>query len=165
MSFLRRLTNALSLLFAVTPDAVYPLSGNKMPQKNYQYPMLMNQQLKTQYQVLRKPPVETRPVYSINIDFLRNLGFEKNDILSSPTEWVYQYYCRVKGCYGIELVFAKEYGILSVEEFWIDRSDESAYVTNSIVGKFRVCSDEDLNFIFSKNIKLNYLFNVEGKRV
>lgn len=165
MNFPRRLTNALSFLFAVMPDAAYPLCSNKAPAKNYQYPILMNQQLKPHDQVMRSTSAETRSVYCLNIDFLRNLGFEKNEILSSPSEWVYRYYCRVKGCYGIELVFSKDFSVLSVEEFWLDRPEESVYVTNSIVGKFKICSDEDLNFIFSRNIKLNYIFNVNGKRV
>ncbi len=114
---------------------------------------------------VRIGPNETRSTYCINVDFLQNLGFEKNEVLSGPTEWVYRYYRRGKGCHGIELVFLKEFSILSVEEFWLDQSDDSAYVSNSIVGTFRICSDEDLDFIFSRNVKLNHIFNVDGKRV
>lgn len=124
----------------------------------------MHKQLNTQNQIVRNPYIKSKAVYCINIDFLRKLGFEKNEVLSGPAEWVYQYYRRVNDSYGIEVVFLKEFSILSVEEFWLNKSDESAYVSNSIVGKFRICSDEDLDFIFSRNIKLNYIFNVDGKR-
>lgn len=165
MSIPNRLTNALSLLFTVIPDAVYPVPVNDIPLKNYPYPFQMHKDLKRHDQVMRSTSAETRTVYCLNIDFLRKLGFEKNETLSNATEWVYRYYCGVKNCYGIELVFSKEHSILSVEEFWISRPEDSAYVTNSIVGKFKICSDEDLNFIFSRNIKLNYIFNVNGKRV
>ncbi len=125
----------------------------------------MFKRLRTRGSVVRIKPHETRSTYCLNVAFLQNLGFEKNEVLSGPTEWVYRYYRRGKGCHGIELVFFKEFSILSVEEFWLDKSDESAYISNSIVGKFRICSDEDLGFIFSKNVKLNHIFNVDGKRV
>lgn len=125
----------------------------------------MNIQLKTPTQVLENTTDEPGNGYCINIEFLQNLGFEKNEVLSGPTEWVYRYYRQTKGCHGIELVFSKDFSILSVEEFWLNKSDEMAYISNSIVGKFRICSDEDLGFIFSRNVKLNYIFNVDGKRV
>ncbi len=125
----------------------------------------MFKRLLTHDPVVRIKPHETRNAYCINVEFLQNLGFEKNEVLSGPAEWVYRYYCRGRGCHGIELVYFNEFSILSVEEFWLDKSDESNYISNSIVGKFRICSDEDLGFIFSRNVKLNHIFNVDGKRV
>jgi hypothetical protein len=96
---------------------------------------------------------------------LLGIGFEKNEVLSGPREWVYRYYQPSKGCSGIELIFEKEFGILSVEEFWLNKNNDLEYFTYTIVGKFRICSDEDLAFIFSRNIRLNYIFNINRRRV
>lgn len=109
--------------------------------------------------------VKGKTSYAINENYLLAMGFEKNEVLSGPKELVYRYYRRSKSCNGIELIFEKEYGILSVEEFWLDKNDGLEYFTYTIVGKFRICSDDDLAFIFSKNIRLNYLFNMNRRRV
>lgn len=93
------------------------------------------------------------------------MGFEKNGILSGPKELVYRYYRPSKKGSGIELIFEKEFGVLSIEEFWLDKINGLEYVTYTIVGKFRICSDDDLAFIFSKNIRLNYLFNMSRRSV
>ena len=45
----------------------------------------------TQNHIVRNTSEETKAAYCINIDFLQKLGFEKNDVLSGPTEWVYRY--------------------------------------------------------------------------
>ena len=108
---------------------------------------------------------EERPVYIINEGYLRMMGFEKNETLSKPTELVYRFYRPAKECHGIELIFEKQFGVLSVEEFWLNKNTNLEYYTYTIVGKFRICSDDDLAFIFSKNIRLNYIFNVNGRRV
>lgn len=110
-------------------------------------------------------PVAGKIKYSINENYLLAMGFEKKDFLSGPQELVYRYYRPSKNCSGIELIFEKEFGVLSIEEFWLDKNNGLEYVTYTIVGKFRICSDEDLAFIFSKNIRLNYIFNVSGRRV
>lgn len=103
--------------------------------------------------------------YSINVRYLQGLGFEKNESLSGIYESVYRYTRRTKEYNGIELVFVNDFGILSVEEFWLDQIDGKEYITHTIVGKFKICSDADLEFIFSKNIRLNYIFNIDGRRV
>ncbi len=110
-------------------------------------------------------PVAGKVGYNINENYLLAMGFEKNDILSGPQELVYRYYRPSKSRSGIELIFEREFGILSVEEFWLDKNNDLAYFTYTIVGKFRICSDDDLAFIFLKNIRLNYIFNVNGRRV
>lgn len=110
-------------------------------------------------------PTARRPVYNINENYLLAMGFEKNDILSGPQELVYRYYRPSKNGSGIELIFEKEFGVLSIEEFWLDKNKGLEYVAYTIVGKFRICSDDDLAFIFSKNIRLNYLFNMNRRRV
>jgi hypothetical protein len=104
-------------------------------------------------------------VYIINEDILSGLGFEKNETLSNPQQTVYRYYRYSKGCSGIELIFENEFGILSVEEFRLNKNNDLEYFSYTIVGKFRISSDQDLAFIFSRNIRLNYIFNVEGRRV
>jgi hypothetical protein len=103
--------------------------------------------------------------YVINEDILSGIGFEKNEALSDLQQTVYRYYRHSKVCSGIELIFEKEFGILSVEEFWLNKNNDIEYFSYTIVGKFRISSDQDLAFIFSRNIRLNYLFNIEGKRV
>lgn len=103
--------------------------------------------------------------YIINENYLYSLGFEKNEVLSGPEEWVYRYYNFQSGKNGIELQFLYEFGILSIEEFWQNTTDNDAYFPHVIVGKFRISCDDDLHFIFSKNIRLNYIFNVASKRV
>lgn len=106
-----------------------------------------------------------KAVYPINDAYLFNLGFEKNEALSGPEEWVYRYYRPCKRCSGIELIYLREFGILSVEEFWLNGINGVEQMAQTIVGKFRVYCNEDLDFIFSRNIRLNYIFNVDGKRV
>jgi hypothetical protein len=106
-----------------------------------------------------------KTVYAINENYLLAKGFEKNELLSGPLESVYRYYRPSKNCSGIELIFEKEFGILSVEEFWLNKNNNLEYFTYTIVGKFRISSDEDLAFIFSKNIRLNYIFNMNRRRV
>ncbi len=103
--------------------------------------------------------------YSINEEYLLAMGFEKNEPLSGPDQSVYRYYLPSRGCSGIELIFEKVFGVLSVEEFRLNKNADLEYFSYAIVGKFRICSDEDLRFIFSKNIRLNYIFNIEGRRV
>ena len=106
-----------------------------------------------------------KPVYTINEEYLKRLGFKKNEVLSGPNEWIYKYSNPATEGNGLELIFLKEYGILSVEEFWVNHDDAGGYIAHTIVGKFNICSDEDLDFIFSRNIKLNFIFNVVCKRV
>jgi len=108
---------------------------------------------------------KNRSTYNINENYLQRLGFEKNEVLSGINEWVYRYYKPSKQCNGIELVFIRDFCILSVEEFWLNRSNGTEKVSNTIVGKFRIYSDEDLQFIFSRNIRLNYLFNITRRNV
>ncbi|GAB2817385.1 hypothetical protein [Ferruginibacter profundus] len=111
------------------------------------------------------PPFIKKNTYTINEKFLQRLGFKKIEVLSGQNEWVYRYYKPSKECNGIELIFIKDFCILSVEEFWLNHSNGFEQVSNTIVGKFSIYSDEDLQFIFSRNIRLNYLFNIAGKRV
>jgi len=105
------------------------------------------------------------PVYCINENYLQAMGFEKNEMLSGPQQLVYRFYRPSKGCCGIELIFEKQFGVLSVEQFRLNKNNDLEYFTYTIVGKFRICCDEDLAFIFSKNIQLNYIFNINGRRV
>jgi hypothetical protein len=119
---------------------------------------------------LNIPPVHKqwtiiRSIYTINEEYLRKIGFEKNEPLSSPCEWVYRHYDPVAGEHGIELKFLKEFGVLSVDEFWINREEGSELFSHTIVGKFRIYSDDDLYFIFSRNVRLHHLFSVANKRV
>jgi len=110
-------------------------------------------------------PFSKKNIYIINEKYLQHLGFQKNEVLSGHNEWVYRYYKPSKGCNGIELIFIKDFCILSVEEFWLNNSNGVEQFTNTIVGKFRIYSDDDLQFIFTRNIRLNYLFNIAGKKV
>lgn len=106
-----------------------------------------------------------RTAYTINEFFLRKLGFEKNEALSGSDECVYRYYNAETPGNGLELFFLKEFSILSIVEFRIVPPGDEKYYTHPIVGEFRVSSDEDLKFIFSKNVRLNYIFNIANRRV
>lgn len=110
-------------------------------------------------------PFSKKNIYTINEKYLQHLGFQKKEDLSNLNEWVYRYYKPAKQCNGIELVFLKEFCILSIEEFWLNHSTGSEQVTNTLVGKFRIYSDDDLRFIFTRNIRLNFLFNIAGRKV
>ncbi len=109
--------------------------------------------------------ISKKNIYTINEKYLQHLGFQKNEELSGLNEWVYRYYKPAKKCNGIELVFLKDFCILSVEEFWLNNSTGSEQISTTIVGKFRIYSDDDLRFIFTRNIRLNFLFNIAGRKV
>ena len=125
----------------------------------------MRTKLNENSQLPRPSFLKNRSIYDINEKYLQRLGFEKNEVLSGLNECVYRYYKPSKKCNGIELVFIRDFCILSIEEFWLNRSDGTEKISNTIVGKFQIYSDEDLQFIFSRNIKLNYLFNITRRNV
>ncbi|MBS4065604.1 MAG: hypothetical protein KGZ74_13680 [Chitinophagaceae bacterium] len=103
--------------------------------------------------------------YILNESFLFKLGFEKNEVLCKPNENIYWYLRPLRVCTGIEVIYVQEFGVLSVEEFSFDENGNQKFFTNTIVGKFRIRSDQDLEFIFCNNIRLNYIFFCAGKRV
>jgi len=105
------------------------------------------------------------PVYMINEAYLKSIGFAKQDSPAERNEIVYRYNRPGRYAGGVELIFEKEFGVLSVEEFCLNKRNGIEYHAYTIVGKFRINSDEDLAFIFAKNIRLNYLFNIDGRRV
>ena len=105
------------------------------------------------------------PRYSLNEAYLIKLGFNKSETGNGSDHLTYKYQSRETTGSGFELVFQKEYGILSIEEFWEHPADGILYIGNPIVGKFRIQSDEDLRFIFSRNVRLSHIFFTACKKV
>lgn len=103
--------------------------------------------------------------YILNENYLYNLGFVKNEVLCGSKESIYWYLRPLRICMGIEIIYAQDFGVLAVEEFSLDENNNQKYCPNTIVGKFKIRSDQDLEFIFCNNIRLNYIFFVAGKRV
>ncbi len=85
--------------------------------------------------------------YSINETYLRAMGFEKNEVLSSAVDWIYWYYRPMVTIKGIELAFNRTLGILTIEEFWLCHSQEEEYVARNLIGNYKIDSDEDLRVL------------------
>ncbi len=105
-----------------------------------------------------------RKRYFINECFLMNLGFKRNETLSCGYEWVYRYESTITPGNGLELLFLQEYGIVTIKEFWAGEGTECCSA-HSLIGEFRINADEDLEFIFTKNVRLNFIFHVANRRV
>lgn len=103
--------------------------------------------------------------HTIDESYLFRLGFQKPEELSTATEWVYRYYSPAGDGHGLELRFLRDYGIVSISEFWCPWSGESSGFSPAIVGQFTIHTGDDLHFLFSKNVRLNYMFNIAYRRV
>lgn len=98
----------------------------------------------------------------INENFLSQLGFYR--VISEQIQDTKTYrYCNQHG-HGFDVIFSEEFNILTVEEFGYDDAGR-ATCNNKIVGMFHIQEPEDLDFIFSRNVRLNYVFNTTKKNV
>jgi|KBSSwiS6_1023812.scaffolds.fasta_scaffold03892_4 hypothetical protein len=105
-----------------------------------------------------------RKVYDINEMYLEKLGFEKKTAFSDQNKCIFRYHKPGNSAKGFDVIFVEEFGILSVEEFGIDLITGNTHFRNTIVGMFHIESDEDLAFIFSKNVRLKFMFEIAAKR-
>ena len=103
--------------------------------------------------------------YTIDECYLYRLGFKKQETLSGEDESVYRYFNPFASGNGVELHFLKEHGIVSIEEFWLTSPEGGLQLAHPIVGQFTIHVAGDLQFLFSKNVRLNYIFNVAHRRV
>lgn len=103
--------------------------------------------------------------YVINEEFLKKLGFIEVKSAGSPETATYRYHNPAAGGTGFDLIYVKEFGIVSVEEFWTDMPEANNGFRNMIMGVFRIESDNDLAFIFLKNVRLCYTFQTSVRRL
>jgi hypothetical protein len=110
-----------------------------------------------------------QPHAGINCDLSQNylckLGFVRLDSTADPDFSVYRYCTPKKSGKGFDLIFSGEFGIITVEEFATDPVSGSISFRNTIVGMFQIECQEDLHFIFSRNIRLKHTFKTALKRV
>lgn len=98
----------------------------------------------------------------INESFLSRLGFCR--VINEQIQDFKTYrYCNQQG-HGFDVIFSEEFNVLTVEEFGYDETGK-AICNNTIVGMFKLQLPEDLDFIFSRNVRLNYVFNMSKKNV
>jgi hypothetical protein len=99
---------------------------------------------------------------SINEAFLSRLGFYR--VISEKIQDTKTYrYCNQHG-HGFDVIFSEEFNVPTVEEFGYDDAGKTSF-NNTIVGMFHIQLPEDLDFIFSRNVRLNYVFNTAKKNV
>lgn len=103
--------------------------------------------------------------YLLNEKLLQDIGFIKTDFAKKRRENVFRYYHPGSMEKGFDLIYSDDYSIVSVEEFTINPATGITRFRNTIVGMFHIQSDEDLRFIFSKNVRLNFVLNVSPRRV
>jgi len=102
--------------------------------------------------------------YSLNENFLSQLGFLKLEPAADQKESVYRYY-RNKMERGFDLIFCKAFRILTVIEFMTEPDTGEFKYSNMVLGMFHVDSDDDLKFIFSRNVRLNFVFNTSRRKL
>jgi hypothetical protein len=103
--------------------------------------------------------------YTLDEMYLFKLGFSK--LLGAPDEKdsTFRYYNpNITGA-GFDLIYANDFGVVTVEEFSTDPGTGNIFSRNPIVGMFHIKSDEDLKFIFSRNVRLNLAFGILPKRI
>ena len=98
--------------------------------------------------------------YRLNDHFFSRLGFTKQ---TDGDASIYRYSNPLTTNNIIEVVYQPEFDVLSIGEFWIGTLGE--LTGNNLLGQFRIESDEDLAFIFLKNVRLHHLFYNTRKRV
>lgn len=104
--------------------------------------------------------------YSPDESYLKKLGFLKLEVTAGRKELVFRYHNLNKKGKGFDLLFSDDFSILTIEEFMPDTKGTgiNSY-RNTIVGMFHIESDDDLKFIFSRNVRLNYVFNISPKKM
>lgn len=106
---------------------------------------------------------EAKRNYLPDETYLNKLGFLKLEAATGREKCIYRFY-NPSNNKGFDLIFSDDFGILTVEEFISDTATGRIFSCNTIVGMFHVESDEELKFIFSRNVRLNYVFNISRKR-
>lgn len=102
--------------------------------------------------------------YSLNENYLSQLGFSKLEPGREQHPLRYRYYCNRQD-QGFELAFCARYNILSVTEFMHDPETGEWIYSNTVVGMFHIGSDDDLRFIFLRNVRLNFVFHTSRKKL
>lgn len=96
----------------------------------------------------------------IHEDFLSKLGFCRVTEAQNHATRVYRFFNQ-KG-HGFDVIFSEEFNVLTIEEFECNGAGGISY-NNTIVGMFHIYSPDDLDFIFSRNVRLNYAFKTAKK--
>lgn len=97
----------------------------------------------------------------IDETFLLKLGFYR--VVSNYQEETKIYRFSSEHGRGFDVIFSEEFGVLTVEEFDCDDHSNKISYNNTVVGMFHIYSTDDLSFIFSRNVRLNYVFNTAKK--
>jgi hypothetical protein len=108
---------------------------------------------------------QTEKNYALNQNYLFKLGFNKLEPGADPECCVFRYCTPQKTGKGFDLIFSGDYGIVTVEEFATEPLTGSVYFRNTIVGMFQIECTEDLQFIFSKNIRLRHTFKTALNKI